>query len=453
MRLSLVKRFLSDTPPVPLPARIEAAVHAQQDASERIIGCVQLAVVVMFGLLYAVSPNPIPHTILAMPHVEPVPWVLAAYFAFTLTRLWLSFVRRLPGWLIALSVVVDMALLLGTIWTFHLKYDQPPSFYLKAPTLLYVFIFIALRTLRFEVRYILFAGATAIAGWSILVAYVVFADPTDPMITRDYTEYLTSNSVLLGAEFDKLISIAVVTALLALAVQRARAMLETSVAEGAAARSLARYFPNAVARQIAGAEIDLVAGHCVARDAAIVNIDIRGFTPLTRSLTPEGLISLLTEYQGRMVRVIRRHGGVVDKFQGDGILATFGAVEESDTFAADALRALEDVIAEADAWNAERRRAGVFEVAVGAAAAAGGIVAGVIGDEERLEYTVIGDPVNLSAKLESHTKREGARALSTRATLEIAIAQGFDPRARYGALPGRLVSGMDEPLDLVTLTD
>ncbi len=442
-----------DKPQSTLPARIEAAVRDHQDASERIIGCVQLAVVVMFGLLYAVSPNPVPHTILAMPHVEPVPWVLAAYFAFTLTRLWLSFVRRLPGWLVALSVVVDMALLLGTIWTFHLKYDQPPSFYLKAPTLLYVFIFIALRTLRFEVRYILFAGATAIAGWSILVAYVVFADSTDPMITRDYTEYLTSNSVLLGAEFDKLISIAVVTALLALAVQRARAMLETSVAEGAAARSLARYFPNAVARQIAGAEIDLVAGHCVARDAAIVNIDIRGFTPLTRSLTPEGLISLLTEYQGRMVRVIRRHGGVVDKFQGDGILATFGAVEESDTFAADALRALEDVIAEADAWNAERRRAGVFEVAVGAAAAAGGIVAGVIGDEERLEYTVIGDPVNLSAKLESHTKREGARALSTRATLEIAIAQGFDPRARYGALPGRLVSGMDEPLDLVTLTD
>jgi adenylate cyclase len=90
---------------------------------------------------------------------------------------------------------------------------------------------------------------------------------------------------------------------------------------------------------------------------------------------------------------------------------------------------------------------------VGAAAAAGGIVAGVIGDEERLEYTVIGDPVNLSAKLESHTKREGARALTTRATLDAAIAQGLEPRARYRALPGRRVSGMDEPLDLVVLAD
>ena len=66
---------------------------------------------------------------------------------------------------------------------------------------------------------------------------------------------------------------------------------------------------------------------------------------------------------------------------------------------------------------------------------------------------MISDPVNLSAKLESHTKREGARALTTRATLDAAIAQGLEPRARHRALPGRRVSGMDEPLDLVVLAD
>ncbi|MFP3386859.1 adenylate/guanylate cyclase domain-containing protein, partial [Tritonibacter sp. SIMBA_163] len=79
------------------------------------------------------------------------------------------------------------------------------SFYLKAPTLLYVFIFIALRALRFEARFVLAAGLTAAAGWALLVLYVVTVNPEDPMITRNYVTYLTANSVLLGAEFDKII--------------------------------------------------------------------------------------------------------------------------------------------------------------------------------------------------------------------------------------------------------
>ena len=81
-----------------------------------------------------------------------MPYALAAYFGFTVLRLGLAYRGRLPGWLLSLSVVIDMALLMGLIWSFHLQYHQPPSFYLKAPTLLYVFIFIALRALRFEAR-------------------------------------------------------------------------------------------------------------------------------------------------------------------------------------------------------------------------------------------------------------------------------------------------------------
>ena len=62
------------------------------------------------------------------------------------------------------------------IWSFHRTYQQPPSFYLKAPTLLYVFIFIALRALRFDARYVLLAGGTAIIGWAILMIYAAVFD-------------------------------------------------------------------------------------------------------------------------------------------------------------------------------------------------------------------------------------------------------------------------------------
>ena len=117
----------------------------------------------------------------------------------------------MPAWFLTLSVAADLTLLMMLIWSFHIQYDQPASFYLKAPTLLYVFIFIALRALRFETRFVLLAGLFSALGWLALVFYVVSIDPQDNMITRDYVAYMTSNTILLGAEFDKVISILMVT--------------------------------------------------------------------------------------------------------------------------------------------------------------------------------------------------------------------------------------------------
>ena len=148
--------------------------------------------------------------------------ILATYLFFTLIRLYLVYKHRLPGWFISLSVVADIALLMITIWSFHLQYAQPPSFYLKAPTLLYIFIFIALRALRFEARYVVLAGIVSAIGWVLMFFYVIIAEPGNPMITRDYVQYLTSNSVLIGGELDKIISILMVTGILALAISRAR---------------------------------------------------------------------------------------------------------------------------------------------------------------------------------------------------------------------------------------
>ena len=102
------------------------------------------------------------------------------------------------------------------------------------PTLLYVFIFIALRALRFEARFEVFAGITAAAGWTILAIYAVYASGGMEMITRNYIYYMTSNSILIGTELGKIISILTVTAILAVAISRARSLLTRDVAERAA---------------------------------------------------------------------------------------------------------------------------------------------------------------------------------------------------------------------------
>ena len=121
-----------------LPERVRNTIRDQQDASEILIGWVQLGVVSLFGGLYLLAPK----TFTLEAEFAPVPWVLGGYLAFTLMRLAVSLRRRTPQWMLYVSVVVDMALLFVLIWSFHHQYMQPPSFYLKAPTLLYVFIFI-----------------------------------------------------------------------------------------------------------------------------------------------------------------------------------------------------------------------------------------------------------------------------------------------------------------------
>ena len=432
-------------PEAGLPERVRAAVRAQEDATERLISWLQLAIVLTFAVLYLLSPKP------DALDFAPVPWALGIYLALTLARAAWAHLGRLPDWALALSVFVDITLLMVLIWSFHIQYMQPASFYLKAPTLLYVFIFIALRALRFDARFVVLAGLLAALGWGALIAYVVYADPSDTMITRDYVAYLTSNTVLLGAEFDKIISILVVTALIAAALYRAKGLLVRAFAEQSAARELSRFFAPEIAERIKGAEDQIRAGSGEMREAAILNLDMRGFTRLAAASPPAEVMRLLAEYQHRMVPVIQRHGGSIDKFLGDGILATFGAAQPSETYAADALRALDEIMAEAAEWQAECEAVEGVCPQVNGAVATGPILFGAVGDDTRLEYTVIGEAVNLSAKLEKHNKDLGVRALCDRASYDTAIAQGYSPAEEKALAAAAEVAGVDQPLDLMII--
>lgn len=432
-----------------LPARVQAALREQQASSEVLIGWIQLAVVTAFGTLYVISPKAFP------PEVEfrPIPWALGCYLGFTVIRLAMAHAGRLPRWFLGLSILVDMALLLGMIWSFHLQYMQPAAFYLKAPTLLYVFIFIALRTLRFDPLYVLLAGGAAAVGWLLLAGYALMWDPLAAPVTRDYVLYLTTNSVLIGAEFDKIVSILTVTGILAVAIVRARRLLVRAVRESLAARELSRFFAPDVADRITDLDAGIEIGRGELRDAAVLNVDMRGFSRLATEIPPDDLIALLAEYQHLVVPVVQGHGGSIDKFLGDGVMATFGATRPSPAPAADALRAADALADAAAAWRQRRHAAGLPAPAVGIAVASGPVVFGAVGDQSRLEYTVIGTPVNLAAKLEKHTKVEAVRALTDAATYAAAQAQGYRPPRPAEPRPARSVGGLDGTLDLMVLAD
>jgi adenylate cyclase len=178
-----------------LPERTRQAIRADQAQAEILIAWVPLAIVVAFALLYGLAPQA---TMLSEPHLTPLPWVLGAYAGVTAIRLALAYARALGKLLLSLSVIIDIGLLMVLIWGFHVQYGQPPAFYLKVPTLFAAFIFIALRALRFEVRYVALAGLSAAVGWACPVAYAVVTTPDD--VVMDFVGYMTGNRIIVDVE-------------------------------------------------------------------------------------------------------------------------------------------------------------------------------------------------------------------------------------------------------------
>jgi adenylate cyclase len=132
--------------------------------------------------------------------------------------------------------------------------------------------------------------------------------------------------------------------------------------------------------------------------------DIRGFTALVESQTPEETIELLNTYYTLMFDAITGHGGVVNQMIGDGLMAIFGAPLPLADPCGAAVRAALEMIDMIDLFNAERVAEGRPAIAIGIGIATGEMVAGYTGTQNRATYTCIGDTVNLAARLEAHTK-------------------------------------------------
>lgn len=148
--------------------------------------------------------------------------------------------------------------------------------------------------------------------------------------------------------------------------------------------------------------------------------DIRGFTTLSEKLSPEGVVALLNPYLEAMTEIIYKHGGTVDKYEGDAILAFYGEPDPYPDHAARAVRTAVDMrTALADLreqWVQEGRVKEGFEVGVGLNS--GEVFVGLLGSEQRINYTVIGDNVNLSARIQDLTKTYKWPILVSEATYE-----------------------------------
>lgn len=189
------------------------------------------------------------------------------------------------------------------------------------------------------------------------------------------------------------------------------------------------------------------------RRVTVLFSDIREFTTLAEAMTPHELVTQLNDYFQCMTREIESRGGVIDKYVGDAIMALFGAPLASEQDAASAQRAALGMVRALDELNALRAEQGLRPWMNGIGIHTGQAVAGTMGSEDRWSYTVIGDSVNLAARLEGLTKHYGARVLVSKATRE----DGAGPRPGgggeflYRTLDLVRVKGRNEPVEVFEL--
>ena len=154
------------------------------------------------------------------------------------------------------------------------------------------------------------------------------------------------------------------------------------------------------------------------RDVSVMFADIRGFTEMSNRMAPEDLVKLLNRYFAAMAAAIFRHGGMLNKTIGDGLLAVFGAPQALDNHALAALRAACDMRLALDAVNAESAAHGLGPLRIGIGIHTGNVVIGNMGNQDHVDYTVIGDVVNVASHVEQHTKKVRRDILLTHATYD-----------------------------------
>jgi adenylate cyclase len=163
------------------------------------------------------------------------------------------------------------------------------------------------------------------------------------------------------------------------------------------------------------------------REMSVLFSDIRGFTSVTERGDPEELVAQLNEYFSKMVEVVFRNHGTVDKFVGDMVMALFGAPLDDVHHAEHAVRAAIDMVKELGALNQKWAAAGRAQLDIGIGISSGDMIAGNIGSASIMSYTVIGDNVNLGSRLESLNKEYRTRIIISGAT-RLKITSQYDIR-------------------------
>ena len=321
---------------------------------------------------------------------------------------------------------------------------------------IYFFVLLAVATLAYSWRTVIAVGTWTSALWVIGVAWVWWQPDRDPALTARIADAVGSDHRLLalispdamgfGLRSQEIVVFLIVAVTLALAVRRSNELLIRHAAVERERGNLARYFSPNVVTELSKHDEPLK--QVRTQDVAVLFVDIVGFTAFADVRTPEEVVQTLREFHGLMEREVFRHNGTLDKYLGDGLMATFGTPFAGSNDASNALRCAQAMIAAADDWNERRRASGEPPLRVSFGLHYGPAVLGDVG-QTCLEFAVIGATVNAASRLEALTRMldcalVASDDLVSRAKAELGgAAEAFQPLT---AREPQTVRGIQQPI-------
>ena len=366
------------------------------------------------------------------------PWPGAVYYlgivaAFVaLAWAWGRRARRpVPAWLILSFVLANAALLTVTLLVPN-PLDHalvPVQMKLRPPAFPFFLLLIAWATFTLSPALVLAAALIAIATWSLGVGIIAaepgsilgFGLPQGPDLADSVSRYLDPRFVDTAAWASCVFTACLIAGILAVVVGRMRRLVHAQARVERARANLARHVSSNLVEELAAADEPF--GPVRTEEVAVLFVDIVGFTGLCERMAPWAIVAMLREFHGRMAGCVFEHGGTLDKFIGDSVMATFGTPHPGPRDAADALACARAMLSSLDDWNRARTAHGEVALRVGIGLHFGPVVLGDIGDERRLEFAVLGDTVNIASRLEALTRSLGTPLAVSRALVDRALAQ------------------------------
>jgi adenylate cyclase len=327
-------------------------------------------------------------------------------------------------------------------------------------TFIYFFVLLATAPLAYSWRTVIAMGAWTAALWAVGVGWVWLQPETHAALAERVRAAVGSDvrmfalidptAINIAARFQEIVVFLIVAVTLAVAVRRSNALLVSHAGIERERTNLARYFSPNVVEQLSKNDEPLK--QVRTENVAVLFADIVGFTAYADGRSPAEVIGTLRRFHERMEREIFRHEGTLDKYLGDGLMATFGTPFPGASDAGNALRCAQTMLGAIDDLNRERRHRGEPPIRISIGLHYGQVVLGDIG-LNRLEFAVIGTTVNAASRLESLTREFGCAIIASDDLVQRARAETSSSDADFTHLvaqPPQAIRGLEQPLGIWT---